>query len=149
MRNKLIQCVLNKITSTGILRGCFQDPESIRSDNSTTTGCSRLRRTNGNRRKVTAPRAFYHSVRSILTRISFLAIQISSATSSCPTRLHELYNGKVGVPKHVSNSVNHYTLPARVQSASLSDVFKNGTAGDGCPSINCLHDMLGPNHEIT
>lgn len=50
------------------------------------------------------------------------------------SRLHELYNGKVGVPKHVPNNFNHSTLPSRMQSASLSDVFKNGTADS--PSTN-------------
>jgi len=57
------------------------------------------------------------------------------------SRLHELYNGKVGVPKHVPNNFNHSsTLPTRMQSASLSDVFKNGTAES--PSMN--HDF---NHQ--
>lgn len=56
------------------------------------------------------------------------------------SRLHELYNGKVGVPKHVPNNYNHSNaLSGRAQSASMSDVFKNGTA-DG-PSANHDHSM--------
>ncbi|XP_025418626.1 kinesin-like protein CG14535 isoform X3 [Sipha flava] len=63
------------------------------------------------------------------------------------SRLHELYNGKVGVPKHVPNNFNHSTstLPARMQSASLSDVFKNGTADDS-PSTN--HDHVYPSNDF-
>lgn len=52
------------------------------------------------------------------------------------SRLHELYNGKVGVPKHVPNNSNHSTLPSRLQSASLSDVFKNGSSGIDGHSTN-------------
>lgn len=62
------------------------------------------------------------------------------------SRLHELYNGKVGVPKHVPNGFNHSTstLPARMQSASLSDVFKNGVADS--PSTN--HDQVHPSNDF-
>ncbi|XP_050542839.1 kinesin-like protein CG14535 isoform X2 [Daktulosphaira vitifoliae] len=52
------------------------------------------------------------------------------------SRLHELYNGKVGVPKHVPNNSNHSTLPSRLQSASLSDVFKNGIGSTDGHSTN-------------
>jgi len=61
------------------------------------------------------------------------------------SRLHELYNGKVGVPKHVPNNFNHSsTLPTRMQSASLSDVFKNGTTES--PSMN--HDFTHPSNDF-
>lgn len=61
------------------------------------------------------------------------------------SRLHELYNGKVGVPKHVPNNFNHSTLPSRIQSASLSDVFKNGT--NDSPSTN-NHDQIHPSNDF-
>lgn len=61
------------------------------------------------------------------------------------SRLHELYNGKVGVPKHVPNNFNHSsTLPTRMQSASLSDVFKNGTTES--PSMN--HDFTHSSNDF-
>lgn len=60
------------------------------------------------------------------------------------SRLHELYNGKVGVPKHVPNNFNHSTLPSRVQSASLSDVFKNDSTDS--PSTN--HDQIHPSNDF-
>lgn len=60
------------------------------------------------------------------------------------SRLHELYNGKVGVPKHVPNNFNHSTLPTRMQSASLSDVFKNGTTDN--PSTN--YDQIHPSNDF-
>lgn len=61
------------------------------------------------------------------------------------SRLHELYNGKVGVPKHVPNNFNHSTLPSRMQSASLSDVFKNGTT-ECSPSMN--YDQIHPSNDF-
>ncbi|XP_026804712.1 kinesin-like protein CG14535 isoform X1 [Rhopalosiphum maidis] len=60
------------------------------------------------------------------------------------SRLHELYNGKVGVPKHVPNNFNHSTLPTRMQSASLSDVFKNGATEN--PSMN--HDFTHASNDF-
>lgn len=60
------------------------------------------------------------------------------------SRLHELYNGKVGVPKHVPNNFNHSTLPTRMQSASLSDVFKNGITEN--PSTN--HDFTHASNDF-
>ncbi|XP_025202408.1 kinesin-like protein CG14535 isoform X3 [Melanaphis sacchari] len=60
------------------------------------------------------------------------------------SRLHELYNGKVGVPKHVPNNFNHSTLPTRMQSASLSDVFKNGTTEN--PTTN--HDFTHASNDF-